>query len=76
MDVPKLTLAQLQGLIDDREEVGKGALLFDKKALSQLARYQNKLFCEAAEKEAATVELARRVVEFLYRAQHQPEDTV
>ena len=32
-----------------------------------------KLFCEAAEKEAATVELTRRVVEFLYRAQHQPE---
>ena len=32
-----------------------------------------KLFCEAAEKEAATVELARRVVQYLYRAQHQPE---
>ena len=31
-----------------------------------------KLFCEAAEKEAATVELARRVVEYLYRAQHNP----
>ncbi len=30
------------------------------------------LFCEAAEKEAATVELARRVVKYLYRAQHQP----
>jgi transcriptional regulator with XRE-family HTH domain/tetratricopeptide (TPR) repeat protein len=32
-----------------------------------------KLFCDAAEKEAATVELARRVVKFLYRAQHDPE---
>jgi transcriptional regulator with XRE-family HTH domain/tetratricopeptide (TPR) repeat protein len=32
-----------------------------------------KLFCEAAEKEAATVELARRIVEYLYRAQHNPE---
>jgi transcriptional regulator with XRE-family HTH domain len=31
-----------------------------------------KLFCEAAEKESATVELARRVTEFLYRAQHNP----
>jgi transcriptional regulator with XRE-family HTH domain/tetratricopeptide (TPR) repeat protein len=32
-----------------------------------------KLFCEAAEREAATVELARRVVDYLYRAQHDPE---
>jgi transcriptional regulator with XRE-family HTH domain/tetratricopeptide (TPR) repeat protein len=32
-----------------------------------------KLFCEAAEKEAATVELTRRIVAYLYRAQHQPE---
>jgi len=32
-----------------------------------------KLFCDAAEKEAATVELTRRIVGYLYRAQHQPE---
>ena len=32
-----------------------------------------KLFCEAVETEAVTVELARRVVEYLYRARHQPE---
>lgn len=32
-----------------------------------------RLFCEAAEKEAATVELARRVVDYLYRAQHNPQ---
>ncbi len=32
-----------------------------------------RLFCEAAEKEAATVELARRVVSYLYRARHNPE---
>jgi transcriptional regulator with XRE-family HTH domain len=31
-----------------------------------------RLFCEAAEKEAATVELAQRVVEYLYRARHNP----
>ncbi len=31
-----------------------------------------KLFCEAAEKESATVGLARRVVEYLYRARHNP----
>jgi tetratricopeptide (TPR) repeat protein len=32
-----------------------------------------KLFCQAAAKEAATVQLARRLVEYLYRAQHRPE---
>ncbi len=32
-----------------------------------------RLFCEAAEKEAATAELARRVVSYLYRARHNPE---
>ncbi|MFL6261771.1 MAG: helix-turn-helix domain-containing protein [Thermoanaerobaculia bacterium] len=31
-----------------------------------------KLFCEAAEQEWVTVELARRVTEYLYRAQHNP----
>jgi len=32
-----------------------------------------KIFCDAAKRETATVELARRVVKFLYRAQHDPE---
>jgi tetratricopeptide (TPR) repeat protein len=32
-----------------------------------------RLFCEAAKQETATVELARRVVKFLERAQHDPE---
>ena len=31
-----------------------------------------KLFCEAAEKAAATVELTRQVAEYLYRARHNP----
>jgi tetratricopeptide (TPR) repeat protein/DNA-binding XRE family transcriptional regulator len=31
-----------------------------------------KLFCEAVEKESVTVELARRIVNYLYRAQHNP----
>ncbi len=30
------------------------------------------LFCQAAEREAVTVELARRLVEYLYRARHDP----
>jgi tetratricopeptide (TPR) repeat protein len=32
-----------------------------------------RLFCEAAERETATAELARRVVSYLYQAQHDPE---
>jgi transcriptional regulator with XRE-family HTH domain len=32
-----------------------------------------RLFCEAVEREAATVELARRVVSYLYQAQYDPE---
>ncbi|HSS77946.1 MAG TPA: helix-turn-helix transcriptional regulator [Thermoanaerobaculia bacterium] len=32
-----------------------------------------RIFCDAAKRETATVELARRVVKFLYRAQHDPE---
>lgn len=32
-----------------------------------------KLFCEAAETEDLTVDLARRLVEYLYRAQHDPQ---
>jgi hypothetical protein len=32
-----------------------------------------RVFCDAAKRETATVELARRVVKFLYRAQHDPE---
>src|SRR5947199_7944340 len=31
------------------------------------------IFCDTAKREAATVELTRRVVKFLYRAQHDPE---
>jgi tetratricopeptide (TPR) repeat protein len=32
-----------------------------------------RLFCDAAQRETATVELARRMVTFLHRAQHDPE---
>ncbi|HEY0558116.1 MAG TPA: hypothetical protein VGG20_27950 [Thermoanaerobaculia bacterium] len=32
-----------------------------------------RLFCDAARRETATVELARRMVTFLHRAQHDPE---
>jgi tetratricopeptide (TPR) repeat protein len=31
------------------------------------------IFCDAAKREAATVELTRRVIRFLYRSQHDPD---
>jgi len=46
--------------------------IFKAQGVHQGALAALKLFCEAAEKEAATVELTRRVVVYLYRAQHQP----
>jgi hypothetical protein len=32
-----------------------------------------RLFCNSAQRETATIELARRLVKFLHRAQHDPE---
>ena len=40
----------------------------DREALAAL-----RLFCDTARREAATVDLARRLVRFLHRAQHDPE---
>jgi len=47
--------------------------IFEAKGIEREALAALRLFCEAAEREAATMELARRVVKFLYRAQHDPE---
>jgi transcriptional regulator with XRE-family HTH domain len=49
------------------------APIFKAQRVHQGALAALKLFCEAVETEAVTVELARRMVEYLYRAQHQPE---
>jgi tetratricopeptide (TPR) repeat protein len=48
------------------------ATIFRTQGVHREALAALKLFCEAAEKESATVELARRVAEYLYRAQHNP----
>jgi hypothetical protein len=47
--------------------------IFDAKGIERESLAALRLFCEAARREAATVELARRVVKFLNRAQHDPE---
>ena len=48
------------------------APIFQTQGLHREALAALKLFCEAAENEMATVELARRVVAYLYRARHNP----
>jgi transcriptional regulator with XRE-family HTH domain len=48
------------------------APIFQAQGVHREALAALKLFCEAAEKESATVELAKRVAEYLYKAQHNP----
>jgi tetratricopeptide (TPR) repeat protein/DNA-binding XRE family transcriptional regulator len=47
--------------------------IFEAEGIEREALAALLLFYEAAEQEAMTVELARRMVSFLYRAQHDPE---
>ncbi|MFY9824617.1 MAG: hypothetical protein WAM82_24785 [Thermoanaerobaculia bacterium] len=47
--------------------------IFKAEGIEREALAALRLFYEAAEQEAATVELTRRMVSFLYRAQHDPE---
>jgi hypothetical protein len=46
-EVRKVGLAELRGIVVEGEELAKGTRLFDDKALSNLSRHGNKLFCEA-----------------------------
>ena len=48
------------------------APIFQAQGVHREALAAVKLFCEAAEKESATVELARRVAHYLFRAKHNP----
>ena len=49
------------------------AWIFDAEGIHREALAALRLFCQAARKETATVELAQKLVEYLYRAQHDPE---
>ena len=55
-----------------RELARQMAPIFRAQGVHREALAALRLFCEAAEKDAATVELAQRVVEYLYRARHNP----
>jgi hypothetical protein len=46
-DPPKITAAELRGIVSDGEELAKGARIFDDKGLSHLSRHGNKLFADA-----------------------------
>jgi transcriptional regulator with XRE-family HTH domain len=48
------------------------APIFQAQGVHREALATLRLFCEAAERELATVELARKVVEYLYRARYNP----
>jgi len=49
------------------------AWIFDAEGIHREAIAALRLFFQAAQKETATVELAQKLVEYLYRAQHDPE---
>jgi tetratricopeptide (TPR) repeat protein len=52
------------------EEMG---FIFQSQQVHSQALVALRIFCEAAKREAATVELTRQVARFLYRAQNNPE---
>jgi hypothetical protein len=47
--------------------------IFSSQGVQREALAALKLFCDAAREETATVDLARRVIRFLHRSQHDPE---
>jgi tetratricopeptide (TPR) repeat protein len=49
------------------------AWIFNSQGVQREALAALKLFCDAAQRETATVELARSVIRFLHQSQHDPE---
>jgi tetratricopeptide (TPR) repeat protein len=47
--------------------------IFSSQGIRREALAALRIFCEAAKRKAATVDLARRVIRFLHRSQHDPE---
>jgi hypothetical protein len=62
-----------QGCIGEVKELAAGLVpVFQQQGVHDEARKALALFCRAVEQEIATAELARQVVAYLYRAQHDP----
>jgi tetratricopeptide (TPR) repeat protein len=61
------------GRAEEVKELAAGLVpVFEQQGVSEEAGKALNLFCQAVEQEIATAELARQVVAFLYRAQHDP----
>ena len=56
-----------------RELADEMAWIFSNQGVHREALAAVKMFCDAARSEAATVQMARRVIRFLHRSQHDPE---
>lgn len=62
------------GRTGEVKEIGEEMLwIFKAQGIHREALAALRVFCEAANREAATLELTRRIIRFLRRAQHDPE---
>lgn len=67
-------LYRSQGRIAEVKSLARQTLwVFEAQRVHQEAEKALRLFCEAAEAERLTVELARRILQYLERAQHNPQ---
>lgn len=68
-----LLLLEQGRTVEVRELAEEMAWIFTSQGVQREALAALKLFCDAAEHDAATVDMARRVIRFLHRSQHDPE---
>ncbi len=68
-----LLLLEQNRLSEVRTLADQMAWIFTQQGMQPEALAAIRIFCEAAGRKAATVELARRVIRFLDRSQHDPE---
>jgi transcriptional regulator with XRE-family HTH domain len=72
MDLALLLLEQ-DRTSEARILAGQMRWIFSSQDVHREALAALRVFCEAAKRETATVELARRVIRFLHRSEHDPE---
>jgi tetratricopeptide (TPR) repeat protein len=68
-----LLLLEQDRTAEVRELAEEMAWIFTSQGVQRETLAALKLFCDAAEHDAATVDMARRVIRFLHQAQHDPE---
>jgi tetratricopeptide (TPR) repeat protein len=67
-----LLLLQQGRTAEVRALAGEMVWIFRAEGIGREAQAALRIYCEAARRETATVELTRRIIEFLHRAQHDP----